>query len=57
MNSAANVVSGGSCIPHDGKCSIVQLARKTLPGGSYKLLIYKGLLAFRKLAHSVQYPW
>jgi len=41
MNSAAWVVSGVSCIPHDGKCSIVQHACTTLLNMIHNLLIYK----------------
>lgn len=56
MNSADHRVSAVSCKLHDGKCSIVQLARTKLPMMRLKPLIYNEKNDRCELAHSVQYP-
>ena len=56
MNLADHAVSTDSCKLHDGKCSIVQLARTKLPMRQLNLLIYNDKNVRCELAHSVQYP-
>jgi hypothetical protein len=48
-------VSADSCKLHDGKCSIVQLARKKLPMMRLKQLIYNEKNGLCELAHSMHY--
>jgi hypothetical protein len=55
MNLAIYVQSLHSCIPHDGKCSIVQLACTTLLIRQRNLLIFMEKKVCKKLAHGVQY--